>query len=366
MSDDISDLIQKAAGRVDGVEGQLREALLRIAELETKSATLRTDRQAPANPVLDLLTKSQAVADFRAGNTKTAVVPMPLTLKSLLGSTAFPPAGSPTNTYDVQAQRDDRLWGYALRPTRLLDVLPSQSVSSNAFEFHRRSSSYANAAGEQTAEGNLKNQGAVHTTLHECKVATYAHWIPISEQLLADAPQLENILRTMLLHGLADKIETDLVQGTATIDGLLTQATLHVGGSSYRIDRVSEAMATMEASGYRPTHIIMSPGDWREQTRRKDAELRYLLGDPAANAPQVLWNTPVVTTAACPDDQWIVIDASKMTVLDRQSASVELGRQNDDFTRNIITMRAEARVGFAAFDLNAILKLNFQGSPSPN
>jgi len=366
------ELIEKAAATVDRLAGEMntsnqkmREIDVRLLEIEQKGAGLTNDPGTRTATVVDIIRKSAGFADYLAGRTKTARIPLEgLELKSVLTSTALPGSGSPTATYPVQAQRADGLWGYGFRPTRLLDVLPRLPMTSNALEYIELTG-YSNAAAEQTAEGDTKAEAQVNTGASEAKVATVAHWLPASRQLLADAPALESALRQLLLHGLADKLERLLVRGNGTIKGLWTQGTTFAYTGAYRLDAVGEALGYMAGQGYPASFILMHPTDWSLQQQRKDSQKRYLMGDPSQPAPPALWNTPVIPTAACTVDEWICVDATKVLLLDRMAAAVELGYIGNQFTQNVQTMLAEVRAGLAVLDANAVLKLNFTGSPSP-
>lgn len=374
MSTETIELIQKAAQRVETVEAEhrkskdtIRDLDVRVSELETKGAVIHGgDAGSQPASISTIIRKSAGFADYLAGRTKTARFPLDgLELKSILTSTALPSAQSPSATYDVQSQRHDGLWGHAYRPTRLIDVLPRLPMpTSNSFEFIELSG-YSNAAAEQTAEGGTKAEANVHTALSEAKVATIAHWLPVSRQLLSDAPGLEQALRQLLLHGLADKLERLLVSGSGTIQGLWTQGATYAYTGQYRVDCLGEAIAYQAGQGYTPSFVLMNPTDWGEQQRRKDSEGRYLIGDPSQPAPPSLWGVPVIPTAAATAGQWLVVDTTKVLLLDRMAAIVEIGYSGTQFTENAATMLAEVRAGLAVLDSAAVLKLSFTGSPSP-
>ena len=87
----------------------------------------------------------------------------------------------------------------------------------------------------------------------------------------------------------------------------------------------------------------------------KDADGKYILGDPQAVVQPSLFGLPVVATKAMTVDKFLVGDfASAGTLYDRWQPRVETGYVNDDFTRNLVTVLAEERVAFAVKQATAL------------
>ena len=64
----------------------------------------------------------------------------------------------------------------------------------------------------------------------------------------------------------------------------------------------------------------------------------------------------MVTSAAATAGQAIVLDASQLALVDRQTPIVEAGLDADDFSKNLITLRAELRAATAIFSPTAVQK----------
>ncbi len=67
-----------------------------------------------------------------------------------------------------------------------------------------------------------------------------------------------------------------------------------------------------------------------------------------------MWGLPVVTSPAVDQGTAIVVDTAQLLVLDRQQPNVALGRENDDFSRNILKVRGELRAGLMIFATAAV------------
>lgn len=70
-----------------------------------------------------------------------------------------------------------------------------------------------------------------------------------------------------------------------------------------------------------------------------------------------MWGLPLIQTPAVAAGTVLVLDPMQAAILDRWSPRVELGRDADDFTRNLLTIRGEIRVGLAVFSPAAVLKV---------
>jgi HK97 family phage major capsid protein len=183
-----------------------------------------------------------------------------------------------------------------------------------------------------------------------------AHWVPASRQILEDAPQLRGIIDTELLYGLSLKEDAQLLAGDGTgenLSGLITNATAYAapfaitGGTM--IDQVGLGILQTTLADYTPTGIVMHPSDWMRIRLLKNADGEYLLGDPGAAVPPVLFGLPVVETTSMAIDKFLVGDFQRAaTLYDRWSPRVEVSTEHADFfTRNLVAILAEQRLALA-------------------
>jgi HK97 family phage major capsid protein len=270
--------------------------------------------------------------------------------------------GVDDNGYTVQNDRDsNNLWGLAVRPLTLMEALRPIPVTSSSFEFTQLDPSYSNAADYQTTVGAEKAEGGFPTVDAVAAIATIAHWIPVSNQVLADAPSLEVQIDNLLRVGVFQRAENQVLNGpggTGKIKGIIPQATVFAATADDPQDRIGEAVTALAAAGWagQPA-IIMNPVDWGSITRtRGTSEGTYLLGSPVAPAPPVLWNTPVIQSASVPAGTAIVADLSQMALLDRQQVTVQASREQK-FTSNVTILLGEGRLGLAVFSPGAVLKV---------
>ncbi|AGG88760.1 phage major capsid protein [Rhodanobacter denitrificans] len=265
-------------------------------------------------------------------------------------------------SYTAPNDRDsNNLWGFAVRPLTLMEALRAIPVTSGSYEFTQLDPSYSNAADYQATEGAEKAEGGFPTVDAVATIATIAHWIPVSNQVLADAPSLEVQIDNLLRVGVFQRAENQVlngVGGTGKIKGIIPQATAFAATADDAQDRIGEAVTALAAAGWagQPA-IIMNPVDWGNITRtRGTSEGTYLLGSPVAPAPPVLWNTPVIQSASVPAGTTVVADLSQMALLDRQQVTVQASREQK-FTSNVTILLGEGRLGLAVFSPGAVLKV---------
>jgi HK97 family phage major capsid protein len=282
-----------------------------------------------------------------------------LTKSVVVGDTA----GTDEEGYNVAPQRSPMLANDPRRALTLLDYLPTLRVTSNTFEFNALDS-YSSAAGYQTTQGALKPEGALPTDLKSVSIATIAHWIPASTQVLADVPALQQQISSLLQYGVRRKLESEIVLGqggTGVISGLTDSGNYTANSAAASgdtlADAVGKAQATMDAAGWRAGLVIVHPNTWRDaRAERADAGAGvYVAGSWRDPAPPSVWGIPVITNSAVTEGSMIVIDPSQVVVLDRMQPTVEVGRADDDFVRNKVRILAELRAGLAVFSPSAVM-----------
>jgi HK97 family phage major capsid protein len=248
----------------------------------------------------------------------------------------------------------DGLAAMPTRPLRVRNLLPTVQISTGAVEYPKQTTRTNNA--NTVPETTLKPESAYGFTMQTVAPKVIAHWVPASRQILEDAPQLKGIIDTELLYGLSLKEDAQLLAGDGTgenLSGLITNATAYAapftisGGTM--IDQIGLAILQTTLAGYTPNGIVIHPSDWLRIRLLKNADGEYLLGDPGAAVPAVLFGLPVVPTESMAIDKFLVGDFQRAaTLYDRWSPRVEVSTEHADFfTRNLVAILAEQRLALA-------------------
>jgi HK97 family phage major capsid protein len=272
-------------------------------------------------------------------------------------------ASSGQDQFNVQPFRSNVIGGDARRRLSLLDVMPRLQIAVNAFEFNRLTG-YTNAAGYQVDEGATKPEGTFPTELETARIYTIAHWIKASSQVLADQPALQNYVGDLMNYGVLQKLENELISGTGTnaIAGLRATGNntpfTPTSNATNAADKIGEALAALDVLGWSGNVILMHPNDWQVmRSERASTSNEYLVGSWSSPAAPNVWGVPVVTSPAVPEGECFVMDSSQTMLLDRASPVLEVGYTDDDFTRNLVVLRAELRAGLAVLSPTAVLHL---------
>lgn len=357
--------LETIEGSMEGQKQLVGELAERVHWLEQHGGDMSNKDDGVKTGIGAAVSKIAADEGFisvRERRSRNATVALDMSLsaihKSVVGDTG-------TGMFDVQPQRGSGIWADPRKNLSLFGVLPHLVVNSNAFEFHRLDS-YTNAADYQANEGSDKAEGNMPTSLISAPICTIAHFIKASEQVLGDVPALQQQIGNLLQYGVLAKAESQLIAGSTAgkIQGLLTSATTFTAtAGGMRVDDIGEAMTGLLVSGWNPGLIVMHPADWHIiRSERTATEKNYVAGGWANPAPPNIWGIPVVLTSSLTAGTALVLDASQCAILDRMQARVEVGRDGNDFTQNMVTIRAEMRIGLAIFSPTSVLKLTLSDS----
>lgn len=253
----------------------------------------------------------------------------------------------------------DRIAGIVTPPQRTMTIrsllMPGRTASS--LIQYVKETGFQNMAAP-VAEGAAKPQSDLSLDLVDTTVKTLAHWIKASNQVLADIPLLQSYIDGRLRYGLQYVEEQQILAGDGTgqnLLGLIPQATAFntalLQGDDQQIDFLRRAMLQVRVAEYRASGIVLNPEDWAVIETLKDANGRYIFGDPNGLRPPSIWGLPVVDTNAMPAGNFLV-GAFNMgaQIFDREDANVQVSTEDgDNFVKNMVTIRAEERLALAVF-----------------
>jgi HK97 family phage major capsid protein len=240
-------------------------------------------------------------------------------------------------------------------PLTVRAVLPSSPTSSNQVNSLREASWNNSAAG--VAEGNTKPESDITFEQYNVPITTIAHWLKVSKQLLEDAPAIASYIDTRLRDGLAQEVERQLVKGdgtTPTLSGLTDSGNYTAyspTSDDLLVDAINRAKYSLwAATGFMPDAVLVNPADWgaMERTREAAGSGMYLYGMPGVAAGVNPFGVKIVLTNNVTAGTFIIGNfAASTMVYNRTGAVVEMGYDGNDFTKNLVTLRAEERLGLA-------------------
>ena len=262
-----------------------------------------------------------------------------------------------TITTDAVAQTT-RIPGMIVPPQRAMtirDLITAGTMDGNALEYVRETG-FTNNAG-MVAEGTKKPESALTFDSVTTSPKVIAHWIKASRQVLDDMPQLQSHIDGRLIYGLKLKEENQILNGDGTgqnLAGIIPQASAYAApltiANATRIDVLRLAMLQAVLAEYPASGFTLNPADWAGIELTKSTDGQYIIGVPQSGTTPTLWGLPVVQTQAITVGKFLTgAFAMGAQVFDRWQSRVEVGYENDDFTKNLVTILAEERLALAVY-----------------
>lgn len=261
-----------------------------------------------------------------------------------------------------------------LRRLTIRDLLPVGRTQSNLVQYVTETL-FTNNAGPQVgasptvaAENVTKPESDLTFALNQAAVATLAHFILASKQVLEDAPMLQSYIDSRLLYGLKLEEEDQILNGDGAfgnLSGLFLNAVLYnrqAGhGTDTKIDILRRLQTQVALQEMDTDFYALNPVDWEEIELTKDSTGRYILARPESLAPPTLWGKPVIATQSVTVNNYLGGNATLAAqIWDREDASVEVSREDgDNFKKNMVTILAEERLALTIYRPAALVKGTF-------
>lgn len=235
------------------------------------------------------------------------------------------------------------------------DLIPIIPVQEGSVDYPVQSVRTNNAA--PVAEGALKPTSDYAWTTANVPIRTLAHITKLSRQAVDDAPRLVAEVDAEMRYGLGLVKERQYLYGAGTgqnMHGIVPQAAAFaVPGSVVagdiilptRVDVLRLAMLQLATSLYPADGIVLNDLDWGLIELTKTTDGAYLFAQPQGSVGARMWGLPVVTTPAMVAGDFLVgAFGYAARIYKRMGVEVLISTENeDDFVKNMATMRAEER-----------------------
>lgn len=266
----------------------------------------------------------------------------------------------------------DRVAGYKFDPTRSTHVrqlIPTGSTASDVVRFVKESG-YSNGAAA-TSEGSTLTQSDFDMTASDANVQKIGTYFRISEEMLADTPQLTSYLSARAPEKLLEVEDTQILSGTGVapqLSGIITDsADFAAGGFANAIESANEfdvltvAMNQLSLSNYQANYIMINPTDFHKILLLKDSNNNYLKDQWYQGLEPRINGVPVVLSTAITSDKYLIGNFSVGTQLwVRDNVSVEFFREDGTNIRDgFVTCRVMERVALTNYLPNAFVNGDF-------
>lgn len=204
-------------------------------------------------------------------------------------------------------------------------------------------------------------------------VSTIAHLFKASRQILAEFKQLRTDVDREMRYGVKYAEEQEILLGNGQgqhLLGIVPQSTAYSAAFTpelpNRVDTIRLAILQSQIARLPATGIVMHFTDHARVDLTKDSNGNYLFSNPLrALGVSQLWGLPVVPTEIGSFQGHFLVGAFRgaAQIYDREEINVEIATENnDDFEKNMVTIRCEERVGLAVFRPEAFIYGTFQAT----
>lgn len=254
---------------------------------------------------------------------------------------------------------------------RIRDLLAQGQTSSDSLKFPQIKAWTNNAAPvfdkptsvQALGAGGLKPESELTIEDKTFDIHTIAHLLRVHKNILSDVPALRSIIDNKMIEGLDEVVDAQLIRGDGTgnnVDGLLKNAktfTRHQAGDT-KLDVLRRSLTDLRAFNFRPDAFVLNPFDWEDIELLKGTDARYVWVSVTEGGVPRVWRTRVVDTQAIDEGDFLVGAFRQVAqVFDREQAAVQAFEQDrDNVARNLITLRAETRLGLVIYDQNGLVK----------
>jgi HK97 family phage major capsid protein len=206
-----------------------------------------------------------------------------------------------------------------------------------------------------TAEGAAKTQADFDIVEANKKVEKITAYMKVSKEALSDIAFLQSEINTELVELVNLKLDGDLLSGSGTspvIKGIETYTTtLSVAGSPLALgvdnannfDVLRAAAWKIAANNFVPNYAIVNPVDAAMMDLAKGTDGHYIMPPFSTADGKRVAGLTIVENNGVTAGSFLVGDFRKSNLGIREDINISIGYENDDFTKNLVTILAEVR-----------------------
>ena len=202
-------------------------------------------------------------------------------------------------------------------------------------------------------EGGMKP--SMDATLSEKTITAgkVALTVKLTEETLTDLPQLVAEIRAEIINRIGLAEEEGILNGTGA-DGKIKGVAADMPGFSLDTFKIEKAntydvivaaytqVVSVSNMAYRPNIVLMNPIDYAQMQLTKDVNGQYLR--PFQVGDELIPGLRVEASTAVKQGDIVLGDFNYLNIRDVWALTITFGWENDDFTKNLVTMIGEKRL----------------------
>lgn len=344
---------------------ELQKVIDQVQDLEQKGVKLR-GQPGEGKSFIDLVKKDDGYCALQQKSASAAQIEITKSDLASMKETKVTSAGIVVPNYDPTIQPGIR------QELRIRDLLTTIPVSGQEYTYFKELLHTRGAAA--VAEGGSKPTSNVTFERKTDRVKKLAVWMPVTDETLADVPQMLAYLQELLRYDLKLEEESQILKGDGVgenLPGLVTQATEYDTALTKNGDTAIDIMRraiyqVRKQSKLSADGLVMTELDWMNIELQKDGENRYLFANLQGLVTPILWGRPVITSDSMDEGdadtggEFLVANFARAAILfDRLSYLFKMGLINDMFIKNEVALLVEERLGLGVRRREALVKGHF-------
>ena len=350
LTNDYNDKFEAATKRMDAIEMESKKTL--------SGATIKTFKGA-----LESALKDGAIEAMIKGNSHAARFELKSSDMTMANTFTGVVAGE-TVIPDVKFDPS--------RAVHIRSLIPNGTTDAQTIRFPKESAYTDNAAA--TAQGSTLGQSDFDITATSVNVEKIGTFMRITEEMLADTPQLTSYLSARVPNKVLSKEDEEILSGDGSspnLSGLRTDGTAFTtssGGQFYQaIESANEydvlivALNQLALLNYQADSIIVNPTDFHKIVLLKSTANEYLKNQVIQGIQPAINGVPITLSTAMPAGKFLVGNLAQATQLwIRDGLGVEFSREDStNFRDGFVTVRAQERAALTTYQPNAIVQGTF-------
>ena len=240
------------------------------------------------------------------------------------------------------------------RPLYLMiqDVIPTSGIDGNGVSYLRQATPAANTGKIFIPEGTQKAVLAATFVPATSPVEKYGFTQKVTDELYTDAAGLSGFIDNYLLYQLAIQVDNGILNYITVDAGVTIPATAGTG-----LDGISEGIGAVRNNGGEPDAVVISSVDFAKLQKSPSAN-QFMYDEATELLVPRLYGVPVVFNQSTAGFAWVCCFNMGAQAFFKQEISLDsTNSSDDDFVKNLIALRAEARVAVAVYNPNLFAKV---------
>lgn len=328
--------IKEAEAKLEVVEAKIKHAEAKSAVLTPAQGTVTV----PANTERPAKSLGEHFVKFREGHkgADNRVIATPFAVKA---------AGDPTTSTGLVATEYDRTpVRRVAAPLSVLDLFARKTIGSPIYSWSVYSSTTGSAG--TTAEGAAKNKLTYNYVSKSATLQKLTGLIKVTEELFNDASYIVDAINQDLVDDLNATRQSAAMATLLGTSGIMTD-TVAAGATDVDLFKaILKAAADIEdATHIAPDTVVVTPAIWLRLRSALNADNDFYAGAPFGTSDYAqLFGMTFVKNADLTASHILVGCFARGAELVSMADGIRVDSTNsneDDFTHNLVAVRAEAR-----------------------